>query len=367
MHDLFVDRVPRRAERGEFAVRPVALQHITLRHRLTADLIGDCALDDRPVHPARAGLLLDILEAAVDHRIERIELALDPPRLAAVPWAATAPIPPPRPALAPWAVASGAIAAGAISTLTVVPRAAVLPIGALFAWPASAAGPSLARAIGCLIGGAGSGRARAAVASPWRTLARVGSGAGLGRCRDIGRRALCGSAELRWTAPAPAPRTRQQGLAVGPQARRRRSRHSSCCGCLSASLGSSGRQRTRAAPPAGRTMAQTQRVRAGGMVSGRLARRFAPGFGGGGGSFRRSPFVARSRRLSRTRTAGPASAAARPQPARRASLGAGLRRPAFGRSADARRLAGRGRRGAVSRIRRVGCAGIARRHDRPFQ
>ncbi|MFZ2003683.1 MAG: hypothetical protein WAV02_01245, partial [Stellaceae bacterium] len=73
----FVHRISGGAETGELAVDAVALQHIALRHRLAADLVGDGALDDRPVNAARAGLFLDILEATIDDRIVAIELALD--------------------------------------------------------------------------------------------------------------------------------------------------------------------------------------------------------------------------------------------------------------------------------------------------
>ena len=71
------------AEIGKFRFRPFALQHIGRRHRLAAFLVGDRALDDRPVNaPAAAvfGLVGNILETTVDHRFERVELLLDPPR-----------------------------------------------------------------------------------------------------------------------------------------------------------------------------------------------------------------------------------------------------------------------------------------------
>src|SRR5581483_8659215 len=88
--DGLVDGAARRPEVGKFGVGAVALQHIDRRHRLVADQIGDGALDDRPMHPARTAFLLDIVEPAVDHRIELIELALRPPRLvAAAPASAT--------------------------------------------------------------------------------------------------------------------------------------------------------------------------------------------------------------------------------------------------------------------------------------
>src|SRR5207248_2694683 len=46
------------------------------RDRLAADLVGGRALDDRPVYPLGLAVLFDILEAAVDDRVEGIELRL---------------------------------------------------------------------------------------------------------------------------------------------------------------------------------------------------------------------------------------------------------------------------------------------------
>src|SRR5882757_10141134 len=77
MDDRLVDRAAGGAEIGKLAVIAIALQDVHGRDRLAADLIGGGALEDRPVHPPRLGLLLDIVETAIDHRVEGIELALD--------------------------------------------------------------------------------------------------------------------------------------------------------------------------------------------------------------------------------------------------------------------------------------------------
>src|SRR5207248_3079096 len=77
MDDGLIDRAAGGAETGELAVIAVALQHIDRRDRLAADLIGGSTFEDCPVHSASAGLLFDILKAAIDDRVERIELALD--------------------------------------------------------------------------------------------------------------------------------------------------------------------------------------------------------------------------------------------------------------------------------------------------
>ena len=110
MNNSFIYRVARRAEAGEFAVDAVALQDIALRHRFAADLVGDGALDDRPVDPARAGLLLDIFETAIDDRIEGVQLAFDPLGTAV---AATASFPAVAPTAARAVLAAIAIAARA--------------------------------------------------------------------------------------------------------------------------------------------------------------------------------------------------------------------------------------------------------------
>ena len=56
---------------GKFGVGAVTLQDIDGRDRLAADLVGGRALDDRPVHAPGLALLLDILETAIDDRIDR--------------------------------------------------------------------------------------------------------------------------------------------------------------------------------------------------------------------------------------------------------------------------------------------------------
>src|SRR6185437_5697342 len=73
----------------------VSLQHINGRDRFAADLIGGRALDDRPVHTPRFAVFLDILETAIDNRINRIKLLLDTfrRRPAAAPVTAFATIP----------------------------------------------------------------------------------------------------------------------------------------------------------------------------------------------------------------------------------------------------------------------------------
>src|SRR5205807_8651667 len=79
MDDGLVDRTAGGPEIGKLGIEAVALQDIDRRERLAADLVGGGALDDRPVDAAGPGLLVDILETAVDNRVCRIELALDFP------------------------------------------------------------------------------------------------------------------------------------------------------------------------------------------------------------------------------------------------------------------------------------------------
>src|SRR5256885_832092 len=78
MDDRLVNRAPGGAEIGELRVAAVALQQITRRDRLPADLIGRRALEDCPVHPARLAFFFDIIETAVNNRVERIELGRGP-------------------------------------------------------------------------------------------------------------------------------------------------------------------------------------------------------------------------------------------------------------------------------------------------
>src|SRR5437588_9511939 len=91
MDNRLVDRAAGGPEIGRLGIDAVALQDIDRRERLAADLVGGGALDDRPVDAAGPGLLVDILETAVDNRVCRIELAFDSPvRRAAARRAATA-------------------------------------------------------------------------------------------------------------------------------------------------------------------------------------------------------------------------------------------------------------------------------------
>jgi hypothetical protein len=68
------------------------------------------------MHPARPGLLLDVVEASVDHRIERIELALGPARRRIPTPSRRAVASPIAPGVAPW-------------TALVAPRAALITPG----------------------------------------------------------------------------------------------------------------------------------------------------------------------------------------------------------------------------------------------
>src|ERR1700756_3014394 len=63
------------AKAGKLGIDPVALQDIGGRHRPAALLVRPCPLCYRPVNtPNRpVGLVGHILEAAVDHRFERVE------------------------------------------------------------------------------------------------------------------------------------------------------------------------------------------------------------------------------------------------------------------------------------------------------
>jgi hypothetical protein len=84
MNDGLVHRRACCAEIGEFRFRAVALQDVLRRNGFRRTLIGDRALDDRPIDaprpPVRGGFTFrgrrrrDILEAAIDDRFERIKL-----------------------------------------------------------------------------------------------------------------------------------------------------------------------------------------------------------------------------------------------------------------------------------------------------
>src|SRR5271156_1972989 len=128
MNDLLVHRVARRAKAGILAVDAITLQHVVLRHWLAGDLVGDGSLDDGPVNPTAAALLLDVLEAAIDNRIERIEFALDPL------WPVAAPSP--RPSIMPISASRGTIAARPIAASILVPRPIIaLTVAARLARP----------------------------------------------------------------------------------------------------------------------------------------------------------------------------------------------------------------------------------------
>src|SRR6476469_3353659 len=94
MYDRLVHRTAGGAEIGKLGVLAVALQHIDGRDRLPADLVGGGALDDGPVHPAGLAVLFDVLEAAIDNRVGRVELALDLPRRSGAPAAPGSAAPP---------------------------------------------------------------------------------------------------------------------------------------------------------------------------------------------------------------------------------------------------------------------------------
>src|SRR5690348_7599663 len=72
------------AETGEVGVDTVTLDDVGRRHRLVADLVCHGALDDRPVHPTGSGLFLDILETAIDDRVDIVQLALRAPLVAPI-------------------------------------------------------------------------------------------------------------------------------------------------------------------------------------------------------------------------------------------------------------------------------------------
>jgi hypothetical protein len=84
MNDSLIHRRPRRAEIGEFRLGAIALQDVLRRNRFRRALIGDRALDDRPIDAPRSAFRRrfafgrrrggDILEAAIDDRLERVKL-----------------------------------------------------------------------------------------------------------------------------------------------------------------------------------------------------------------------------------------------------------------------------------------------------
>jgi hypothetical protein len=72
MHDGLVYRSPRRAEIGELGLGALSLQDIGRRHCFAALLVGDRALDDRPVDATGRtliGSVGNILKTAIDYRL----------------------------------------------------------------------------------------------------------------------------------------------------------------------------------------------------------------------------------------------------------------------------------------------------------
>src|SRR6516165_10101907 len=79
MSDGFVYRCARRAEIRKLRLDTFALQHVDRRHRLAALLVGNSALDNRPVDAASRvliGLVGHILKTPIDYRFERVKLLL---------------------------------------------------------------------------------------------------------------------------------------------------------------------------------------------------------------------------------------------------------------------------------------------------
>lgn len=141
------------------------------------------------MHPPRAGLLLDILEAAIDDRVDVVELALDLPgrRVAAAPTGASRAAAAPFPALAvapvaipPLGPAAACFARGAVAwlaggllsgwPLAVARRTAPVAARPVARWPGSGVRLrcGLASRLGCnpRLGGGGSRWGTAAPATP---------------------------------------------------------------------------------------------------------------------------------------------------------------------------------------------------------
>jgi len=118
---------------GNSASAPSRCKDVGGRERLAADLVGDRTLDDGPMHALGLALDLDILEAAIDDGVDRIELALDPSlrpaastRRAARAVAAIATVAA-RPAARGARVASLAIARGALAGTGALGAAGTFP------------------------------------------------------------------------------------------------------------------------------------------------------------------------------------------------------------------------------------------------
>src|SRR4051794_13969616 len=149
--DRLVDGAAGRTEGRKLGIGALALHHIDGRDRLAADLVGGRALDDRPVHaPGLAALLLDILEAAIDDRVDRVKLSLDKPLRRCPPVAAI-------PASVP--LASVPLASVSLATVPWPPAT----LGAAVAPAALAGHPALGLAL--LRRGARSGRIGRSAAS----------------------------------------------------------------------------------------------------------------------------------------------------------------------------------------------------------
>jgi hypothetical protein len=151
------------------------------------------------VHAARSAFFFDILETAIDDRIEGIELALDRSRTAiaialTAPFASVAAIPIAIPATGRPVAAAVGLARAAAS------RRTALAVGARLALSTATAG----------LGGQPVTRPLAsgpAMTLPWRATARITAGS-WGRCRFTARFAagsVCGAAILRRPTTSPAP------------------------------------------------------------------------------------------------------------------------------------------------------------------
>src|SRR6516165_1988418 len=215
MDNGFVRRRPCGAETGEFGVDTVALEHIGGRYRLAAFLVGNRALDDRPVDaPGEIvlGRVDDILKAAIDNRFERVE-----PRLRSLPRRIAAS---PRPSIvtAGWALA----ACTAVRGRPVVTRRS--PIRRRFIAVTAIARPSVLRASVR----PGSVLRRPGPAAAYRST--IGDTVGLGSTRSQGAR--------RPLAASPATRLCGRQLLLGLTIARRRDDWrrlrslgwSNCCG-----------------------------------------------------------------------------------------------------------------------------------------
>jgi len=146
--------------------------------------------------------LLDILEAAVDPRIERVELALLAPRsvVAATAW--------------PAGTSPAAVAPVAAVGSSITPRAALaVSFGAL----ALAARTVFALTLSFRSRTAFSRRPRPASATRRTATAGASRRLAVGRC---GGSVFAGAPKLRRTTAAPAARPWRQGLTVGSKPRR---------------------------------------------------------------------------------------------------------------------------------------------------